>query len=165
MVKCSSFSKLVDSANYFAGLISGILIISLVILVNFEAFMRYILNSPVWYSYDLVWMLYGVAALFGGGYALLTKTHTRVDVILERVDPSKERIIEVVYLLVFVLPAIVLLIIGGVETAIYSWKIKEKSMLTGVIPIYPIKALMPVALTLFALQVVSEVCKVLRERS
>ena len=45
----------------------------------FEVFMRYVLNSPTVWAFDMSYMLYGAMFMMSGAYALSRNSHVRGD--------------------------------------------------------------------------------------
>ena len=87
---CLGIEFLVRIAGYAA---AGLMPI-LAIIVSFEVFSRYCLNSPTVWAFDLSLFLFGYIASLGGAYAQQKRTHITVDIFYQRVSPKVRRIFD-----------------------------------------------------------------------
>ncbi|WP_226954763.1 TRAP transporter small permease subunit [Mesopusillimonas faecipullorum] len=130
-------------------------------LINcYEVVMRYLFNRPSIWVFDLSYMLGGTFFVLGMGYALLTKTHVRVDVFYVNLSEKSKALLDILLSVVFFFPAFGLLLYKLVPWVIRSWEREERA--TGSFwlpPIYPFKSIILIAVALLVLQGVSEICK------
>jgi TRAP-type mannitol/chloroaromatic compound transport system permease small subunit len=59
----------------------GWCILILTLSVSYEVFVRYVLNSPTVWAFDMMIQMYGALLLMCGAYALAQDTHVRGDVV------------------------------------------------------------------------------------
>ncbi len=96
MKKALIFCRAIDSVNERVGRIASFAVLPLVILVAIEVLARYALNRPTIFAWDINIQLYGLLVMLGAGYALLTKGHVVVDVIITHFSPKVRAILELI---------------------------------------------------------------------
>jgi len=147
----------IEGLSIWVGRAFGWCILILTLSVAYEVFMRYVLNSPTVWAFDMMIQMYGALFLMAGPYALAQDTHVRGDV-LYRLFPKKwqARLDFLLYLLFF-FPGILALFWYGWEIASDSWRYQEVSWNSPArIQIYFFKTLIPLAGALMLLQGVAE---------
>jgi TRAP-type mannitol/chloroaromatic compound transport system permease small subunit len=77
----------IEGLSIWVGRAFGWCILILTLSVSYEVFMRYVLNSPTVWAFDMMIQMYGALFLMAGPYALAQDTHVRGDV-LSQVDLS-----------------------------------------------------------------------------
>ncbi|XWN30790.1 MAG: TRAP transporter small permease subunit [Devosia sp.] len=100
-------------------------------------------------------VLYLHAALFmlGAGYAYLVDAHVRVDIIYGALGRRGQAVVDVLGSLVFLLPALALLLYWSWPTVTRSWSILEGPISVGGIPAsFLLKSLIPAFCILLAIQ-------------
>lgn len=148
----------IDRISTWIGKAFSWCILALTVVVGVEVFMRYVLRSPTSWAYDTSYILYGTLFIMCGAYLLARNGHVRGD-FLYRLWPVKAQAgVDLVLYLVFFLPAALTLIYSGYDFAKLSWVMKEHSSFTpDGPPIYPFKALLPLAGLLLLLQGLAEI--------
>src|SRR5687767_9650628 len=151
----------------WSGKATAWVVLLMTLLVAYDITMRKLstpLGAPIhaiWftynYSYDMSYYLYGIFFMLGGAYALSRGQHVRGDVFYRlwpvRVQASIDFFL---YILAF-FPGIIALISVGTQWAEASWAIQERSFTSAAAPpIYPLKAVIPIAAVLMAVQGVAE---------
>ena len=150
----------IEGLSIWVGRAFGWCILILTLSVAYEVFMRYVLNSPTVWAFDMMIQMYGALFLMAGPYALAQDTHVRGDV-LYRLFPKKwqARLDFLLYLLFF-FPGILALFWYGWEIASDSWRYQEVSWNSPArIQIYFFKTLIPLAGALMLLQGVAELTR------
>lgn len=147
----------IESFNIWIGRAFGWCILILTFSVAYEVFMRYVLNSPTVWVFDMMVQMYGALFLMAGPYALAQDTHVRADVIYRFFSPRWQGRLDLFLYIVFFFPGMVALMWYGWEIAMDSWRYKEVSWNSPArIQIYYFKTLIPLAGALFIIQGVSE---------
>jgi TRAP-type mannitol/chloroaromatic compound transport system permease small subunit len=150
----------VDKASMWAGKAFAWLIVMLMLTVCVEVFKRYLLNAPTAWIYDANNMMYGTLFMMCGAYTLSQNGHVRGDFLYGSMKPTTQAKFDLVLYIVFFLPGIVALVYAGTEYAAYSWRINEHSNVTADgPPVYPFKAMIPLAGTFVLLQGLAEVVR------
>ena len=78
----------IESLSVWVGRAFGWCILVLTLSVSYEVFMRYVLNAPTVWAFDMMIQMYGALFLMAGPYALAQDAHVRGDV-LYRLFPVK----------------------------------------------------------------------------
>jgi TRAP-type mannitol/chloroaromatic compound transport system permease small subunit len=154
------FVTSVDRISTWAGKAAAWLILALMFVICIEVFKRYILNAPTSWIFDLDNMFYGTAFMMCGAYTLAQNAHVRGDFLYSSMRPRTQASLDLLLYLVFFIPGILALIYAGYEYAADSWRIGEHSNVTADgPPIYPFKAMMPLAGALVMLQGLAEIVR------
>ena len=72
----------------------------------FEVFMRYVLNSPTVWAFDMSYMLYGALFMMSGAYAVSRNSHVRGDFIYRKWSNRTQAKVDLTLYLIFYFPAI-----------------------------------------------------------
>lgn len=152
MHKALAFADAVDRVTKTASHLASILLLLLISLVFFNVFGRYVIGaSPVW-AQELEWHLMAPIALLGITVLMLEKGHVRVDMLFERMPKRVQHALDMFSMLCGAVIAVLFIKYssGFVESA---WSIREGSPDPGGLPArYIVKAMIPAAFGLFALQ-------------
>ncbi|GIS14950.1 MAG: hypothetical protein CM15mP117_03820 [Alphaproteobacteria bacterium] len=76
----TSFVYMIESLSVWVGRAFGWCILILTFSVSYEVFVRYVLNSPTVWAFDMMIQMYGALFFMAGPYALAQDTHVRGDV-------------------------------------------------------------------------------------
>jgi TRAP-type mannitol/chloroaromatic compound transport system permease small subunit len=150
----------VDAISTWFGKLFAWSIVILTLVIGFEVVSRYFFNSPHAWVFDATYMLYGVLFMMAGAYTLAKNGHVRGDVLYSFFEPRTQAFFDLVLYIVFFIPGIVALAWAGYSFASESWAIGEHSSVTANgPPIYPFKAIIPVAGGLLLLQGIVEILR------
>ena len=143
----------IEQFSIWVGRAFGWCILILTLSVAYEVFVRYVLNAPTVWAFDMMVQMYGALFLMAGPYALAQDTHVRADVFTRFLSPRWQARIDFVLYVVFFFPGMVALVWYGWEIAMDSWRYKEVSWNSPArIQIYYFKTLIPLAGGLFIIQ-------------
>jgi len=114
------FCQAVDALVMLCGKASAFLMPLLALVVAFEVFSRYVLNSPTIWAFDLSLFLFGYLAALGGAYAQQKRAHINVDILYLSVRPKIRCVFNLISwsLGIFFLCLIVMMCFGKYEEAI-----------------------------------------------
>ncbi len=147
------FIHAVEQLSIRIGRAFGWCILILTLSVAYEVFVRYVLNAPTLWAFDMMVQMYGALFLMAGPYALAQDTHVRADVVYRLVPVHWQGRVDLVLYIFFFFPGMLALVWFGWEIAGDSWRYKEVSWNSPArIQIYFFKTLIPVAGALFILQ-------------
>ncbi len=147
----------IEQLSIWVGRAFGWCILILTLSVAYEVFVRYVLNAPTVWVFDMMVQMYGALFLMAGPYALAQDTHVRADVIYRFMSPRAQARLDLVLYIVFFFPAMAALVWFGWEIAMDSWRYKEVSWNSPArIQIYFFKTLIPLAGGLFIVQGIAE---------
>ena len=150
----------IEGLSQWVGKAFGWCILILTLAVSYEVFVRYVLNSPTVWAFDVMVQMYGALFLMSGAYALAQDGHVRGDVLYRLFPARAQASIDFVLYLIFFFPGMMALFWYGWEIASDSWRYKEVSWNSPArIQIYFFKTLIPVAGFLLMVQGVAELIR------
>jgi TRAP-type mannitol/chloroaromatic compound transport system permease small subunit len=133
-------------------------IIILTIGTSYEVFVRYMLNAPTSWAFDLSYILYGGLFFMSGAYTLSRGGHVRADMFSRLWPVRVQASIELLLYIAFFFPGILSMSIAGWHYAYDSYRIKEMSINSPIgIPIWQIKMMIPLGAAMLSLQGLAEV--------
>jgi TRAP-type mannitol/chloroaromatic compound transport system permease small subunit len=154
------FLFVVDGISSWVGQLFSWLVLALTLLISWEVFSRYVLNSPNPWSFDLMIMMYGTIIMMAGAYTLAKNGHVRGDVLYGFFPPRLQAGLDLLLYFLFFIPGIIALAWAGYSYAAESWAIAEHSTLTANgPPLYFFKSTIPIAGVLLLLQGVVEIIR------
>ncbi len=89
------FLNFLDETNEFVGRWISFLIILMILIIVYEASLRYFFNAPTAWVHDVSGWLQVTYIFFGGGFALKRGYFVRVDIIFNRFSPKMKAIVDV----------------------------------------------------------------------
>ncbi len=150
----------IESLSIWVGRAFGWCILILTFSVSYEVFVRYVLNSPTVWAFDMMVQMYGALFLMAGPYALAQDSHVRGDVLYRLFPVRVQGTIDFILYLLFFFPGMIALFWFGAEIAADSWRYKEVSWNSPArIQIYFFKTLIPLAGGLLILQGIGELLR------
>ena len=159
-MKSSKFVYAIESLSVWVGRAFGWCILVLTLSVSYEVFVRYILNKPTVWAFDMMVQMYGALFMMAGAYALAQDTHVRGDVLYRLFPIRMQATIDFILYLAFFFPGMVALFWFGMEIAQDSWRYKEVSWNSPArIQIYFFKTLIPLAGFLLMVQGLAELLR------
>ncbi|WP_291009811.1 TRAP transporter small permease subunit [Hydrogenophaga sp.] len=112
----------------------------------YEVFMRYVLNSPTAWAFDMSYMMYGALFMMSGAYAVSRNSHVRGDFLYRKWSNRTQAKVDLVLYLVFYFPAIFAMVFTGGQYAFESARILESSVNSPAgVPVWPLKMVIFVA--------------------
>ena len=136
----------IDSLSAGTGKAFAWCILILTLSTCYEVFVRYVLNAPTVWAFDMSVQMYGALFMMSGAYALSQDAHVRGDVIYRLMPAKAQASIDLLLYIVFLGPGAVALIYYGYGFASDSWFYKEVSWSSpSRIQIYFFKTLIPIS--------------------
>lgn len=130
-----------------------------VILV--QVILRYGFNKAMVPLEELMWHLYAVGFMFGLSYAMTTDSHIRVDIVHMKLPKRLQHLFEIIGILIFLLPFLVIIFHHSLEWVIESYRIGESSSsATGLSHRWIIKSVIPIS---FFLMFVATIARLVQE--
>lgn len=112
----------------------------------YEVFMRYVLNSPTVWAFDISYMMYGALFMMSGAYAVSRNSHVRGDFLYRKWPSRTQAKVDLTLYLVFYFPAIFAMVFTGGQYAFESARILESSVNSPAgVPVWPLKSVIFVA--------------------
>ncbi|WP_341247284.1 TRAP transporter small permease subunit [Nereida ignava] len=150
----------IEGLSLWVGRAFGWCILILTLSVSYEVFVRYVLNSPTVWAFDMMIQMYGALFLMCGAYALAQDTHVRADVVYRLLPIKVQASLDFVLYFLFFFPGVIALAWYGYEIASDSWRYKEVSFNSPAsIQIYFFKSLIPLSGALLVLQGCAELAR------
>ena len=147
----------IDSLSAWFGKAFAWCIVILTFSTCYEVFVRYVLNAPTVWAFDMSVQMYGALFMMCGAYALSQGAHVRGDVLYRLLSKKTQAKIDLVLYILFLMPGAFALIYYGYGFAADSWFYKEVSWSSPArIQIYFFKTLIPISGTLVLLQGIAE---------
>ncbi|MFH1871485.1 MAG: TRAP transporter small permease subunit [Pseudomonadota bacterium] len=135
-------------------------IVVLTVGTTYEVFVRYVLNDPTSWAFDMSFILYGGLFLMSGAYALSRGAHVRGDVFYRLMPPRVQGSLELVLYVIFFFPGVIALMYSGWSYGTESMRISEVSVNSPVgVPIWQLKMIIPAAGAMLALQGIAEMLR------
>jgi TRAP-type mannitol/chloroaromatic compound transport system permease small subunit len=151
---------MIDRLSAWSGKLFSWTVLILTLIVCYDVTLRYILNSPTQWGFDLAYILFGTLFMMAGAYTLSRNGHVRADMMYRTLQPRTQAAFDLVLYVLFFLPGIAALVYAGVEFTQVSWAMKEVSSVTSSgTPIYPFKLVIPIAGGLLLLQGLAEIVR------
>jgi TRAP-type mannitol/chloroaromatic compound transport system permease small subunit len=154
------FLLFIDSLSTWVGKAFAWLILLLTFGVSYEVFVRYVLNRPTTWAFDVSYITYGALFLMAGAYTLSRNGHVRADVLYRFWRPRAQATMDLVLYVVFFLPAVLAFMYSGWNYAQMSIRFREVSIFSPAgVPVFPLKALIPVTGVLLLVQGIAEMIR------
>ena len=136
----------IDKVSTWIGQFFSWLIVALTLMISWEVFSRYVLDSPHAWAFDVMSMMYGSLFMMAGAYTLSKNGHVRGDVLYGFFPPRLQAWFDLILYFVFFIPGVFALAYAGYGFAADSWAINEHSNITADgPPVYPFKTILPIA--------------------
>lgn len=108
----------------------------------YEVFMRYVLNAPTAWAFDISYMMYGALFMMSGAYAMSRNAHVRGDFIYRKWAPRTQARLDLVLYFIFFFPAVFAMVFTGALYSFESTRILESSVNSPAgVPVWPLKLL------------------------
>lgn len=136
----------IDRVNTRLGQIFGWFVLALTLFVTYEVVSRYLFSNPHAWAFDAMNMMYGTLFMMAGAYTLSKNGHVRGDVLYGFFPPRLQAGLDLALYILFFFPGVIALCWAGYYYAAESFAILETSSLTtDGPPLYPFKAIIPIA--------------------
>jgi TRAP-type mannitol/chloroaromatic compound transport system permease small subunit len=135
------------------------LVLAAVIISALNAVVRKLFNYSSNGFLEIQWYLFSAVFLLCAGYTLLRNEHVRIDVLTGRLSPRGRTWIDIIGLVFFLMPAVV--IITGLSWPLFvkAYVMGEMSSNAGGLIRWPVYALVPLGFFLLGVQALSELIK------
>jgi TRAP-type mannitol/chloroaromatic compound transport system permease small subunit len=135
-------------------------IVILTLGTSYEVFVRYVLDNPTSWAFDVSNLMYGALFLMAGAYALSRGAHVRGDVFYRLMPTRVQGGLELVLYFLFFFPGILALVVAGWGYAMDSVRIHEVSVNSPIgVPVWQLKLIIPAAAAVLVVQGIAEVLR------
>jgi len=150
----------VDQLNKTVGHAFAWCIAILTLGTVYEVLVRYLLNDPTSWAFDMSYLMYAGVFYMAGAYTLSRGAHVRADMFYRLWRPRVQAGAELALFVTFFFPGVLALVIAGWPYGTESLRINEVSVNSPAgIPIWPLKMMIPIGGGLLALQGLAEVLR------
>jgi TRAP-type mannitol/chloroaromatic compound transport system permease small subunit len=154
------FLFFIDSLSTWVGKAFAWLILVLTLGISYEVLVRYAFRAPTTWAFDFSYINYGAMFLMAGAYALSRNGHVRADVLYRLWRPRAQASMDLLLYFLFFFPAVAAWIYAGWNYAKFSVQFREVSIFSPAgIPVFPLKALIPITGVLLLFQGIAEVIR------
>lgn len=154
-----SLSRAIDAINRRVGSIAIWFVLTAVLISAANAVIRKAFNVSSNAYLEVQWYLFSAVFLLCAGYVLLRNEHVRIDVFIARLSRRKQIWIDIFGLVVFLLPAALLIVYLSWPLFVKSYVSGEMSQNAGGLVRWPVYALLPIGFSLLVAQAISELIK------
>jgi TRAP-type mannitol/chloroaromatic compound transport system permease small subunit len=151
---------LIERISCAFGRIGAGLILVLILAMSYEVVMRYVFNAPTMWAYEVAAMLMGTSFLVTIAYAMVTRSHVRVDFLYARVATRGRAVIDLVGYAGFLLPVALWMtwaLWSYLAQAYASGETTGQSAWNPVV--WPFRVAYVTGFVLFALQIAAEIMR------
>jgi len=150
----------IDQLNKTIGHAFAWCIIILTFGTCYEVFVRYVLDDPTSWAFDMSYLMYGALFYMAGAYTLSRGGHVRADMFYRLWRPRVQAGVELALYVVFFFPGILALLHSGWIYGVESLRIREVSVNSPAgLLIWPMKMMIPVGAALMTLQGIAELLR------
>ncbi|UWR27900.1 TRAP transporter small permease subunit [Sulfitobacter sp. S223] len=144
-------ARAITRINRFIGRWVSLAVLLIFALLLADVVMRYLVGTPTIWTAELATLIFGGYAIIGGGYLLAERGHVNVDIFYGSMSSKRRSLLDVLTWPLFLLFVGVLLW-QGYDIAYDAIEDLERSNSVWKAPLWPTKALIPLAAILLLLQ-------------
>jgi len=156
----SKLFSFIEMLTRFFARIAGILVITLSLLILYQAINRYLFNDSSVMIQELQWHIFDIIFLLGLSFTLQTDKHVRVDIFYAAFSKKTKAIINIISQLLLILPFVIIVLYTTqtlVEMSYLQGEISSDP--GGLTHRYLIKAMILIGFVLLGLQSLAELYK------
>ena len=153
--------NLVNKLSLWGAYLSSILLVSLVLLILTEIFIRYFFNTSTLIADEYSGYLFLASVFLGLSYTFKENAHIRINILTSRMSEKSNRLIDIFAGTI----TIIVLSFALYRTVLFTFDSYEMEMLSESVsqtPLYLTQLVMPLGLSLFILSVLIFVIKGLK---
>lgn len=158
-------TQAIEAFSEYSGRATSWLVLAIVLLICFDVMMRYLFHSGSVALQELEWHLFALLFLFSAAYTLKHDEHVRVDLFYSSrwMNDVRRAWVDLLGNLFFLLPFCILIIYSSWPFVYNAWQFSETSPDPGGLPYrYLLKAAIPIAFLMLALQGVAHILRCLQ---
>ena len=148
---------MIDKIIKYLGYFTAFIVAVLVLLVVYDATVRYLFSGGSIALQELEWHLFDLIILFGIAYTLRENAHVRVDIFYTSYSEKTKVLLNIISSLFFILPFSFLIIYIGLDFVAMSFTQNEASSNPGGLEYrFLVKSLLPLSFMFLSLQALSD---------
>lgn len=145
--------------NRILEILAGVSFLVMVALTCWQVFTRYILGSPSTWSEELVSYMFAWASLMGASLITGERGHMNIPIVVERMNPTLQKVLGVSGELVAFLFSLVILVYGGVKISGLAMGQMTSSLNVAVGVFYVIMPVCGVVNMIYTVLNIEDICK------
>jgi len=152
--------RAIDGFSKACGVLAAAIVIALIVLMMYDAVLRYAFNAPTIWAFEINTWLMGAAFVLSIGYALSHDSHVRVDLLYSARSRRHLRIVDLVGFLFLLLPIAVWSTWGLWHYFYEAFKSSERTGTSAWNPIiWPFRLILFLGFLAFSIQILAEIIK------
>ena len=156
MVVLLGYCRLITALNRCVATVVSAFVFIMVAVISYEVVSRYFFNAPTTWAMELATLLFGPYFLLAGPYILHTAGHVNVDILYRKLPFKLAGLVDcLTYALIVVVT--VIFIDQSLPIALNAYASGETSFTSWNPPVWPVKALIPIAFLLLLMQALAEI--------
>ncbi|QOP41501.1 TRAP transporter small permease subunit [Sulfurimonas marina] len=156
--------KFIDTLTKYISYFTAFIMASLVVLVVYDATLRYLFSEGSTALQELQWHFFDVVILLSIAYTLKHNAHVRVDIFYDKFSRKTQLMVNLLAYVLFILPFAFLIIYISLGFVEMSFVQNEASSDPGGLPYrWIVKSLIPIAFGLVVLQALKELVTDIQE--
>jgi TRAP-type mannitol/chloroaromatic compound transport system permease small subunit len=159
MTSLLPLSRAIDRLSQYAAALAAVFGFLSCFISAANAVSRYLFDASSNAWLEIQWQLFAATFLLGAAWVLKLNEHVRVDLIYGALSPRARLKVDIFGFLFFFFPFCILMLDMTVPWFLRSFWSGEGSANAGGLPVWPVKALLPVGFALLLLQGISEFIK------
>ncbi|MEJ2373137.1 MAG: TRAP transporter small permease subunit [Sulfurimonas sp.] len=149
--------KFIDTLTKYTSYITALIMAALVVLVVYDATLRYLFSEGSTALQELQWHFFDVVILLRIAYTLKHNAHVRVDIFYDKFSEKTQCLVNIFAYIFFILPFAFLIIYISLDFVAMSFAQHEASSDPGGLPFrWIVKSLIPLSFGLLILQAFKE---------
>ena len=134
------------------------LIMVMAIGIGYEVFVRYVMNAPTSWAFDVTYIMYGSLFMMGGAFTLSRGGHVRGDFVYRLWKPRTQARVELILYFLFFFPGVTALVLSGWKYSARSWRYLEVSVNSPAgVPVFQFKSIIVAAGVLLFVQGIAQI--------
>ncbi len=149
-----AYVRYVEALNRIIGKFAMYLVFMMMGILLFSSISRTVFNVPHIWAVEMAQFTMAAYYLLGGGFSMMLGAHVRMDVLYGNWSPKRRAVTDAitVFCLIFYL---VVLLIGGVSSTMYSLEYSQRNYSSWGPPVSPIKIIMVIGIFMMLLQAIA----------
>ncbi len=148
------YVRYVETLNRIIGKFAMCLVFMMMGILLFSSISRTVFNTPHIWAIEMAQFTMAAYYILGGGFSMMLSAHVRMDVLYGKWSPKRRAITDIItiFCLIFYL---VVLLIGGISSTMYSLEYGQRNYSAWAPPVAPIKIIMVIGITMMLLQAIA----------
>ncbi len=152
----AEFSKWVDRSSYAGGAIAAVCLLSVAVIITYEAMMRYMFNAPTTWVKEVSIYLSIAIGFLGAAYCLKQDGHFSITFVVDKLKPKNRKVLKTITNIMGLIYSVIF-VHKGIAMVMFSYDMEDVSTGLLEIPIWIPELLLPIGGLLLALQFMNKI--------